>query len=78
MAEALGRSYAFSHKPRPALLSTGVFDEDAIRNDLRRTLEAARDCRLGIIVNDVHTLNNEPDRPPRRVQIAREEIEMQR
>ena len=34
MPEALGRSYAFSHKPRPALISTGVFDEDAIRNDL--------------------------------------------
>jgi hypothetical protein len=78
MAEALGGSYAFSHKPRPALLSTGVFDEEAIRNDLRRTLEVARDCRLRIIVKDVHTLNNERDRPRRWVQIAHEEIEMQR
>ena len=75
MAEAMGRDYVFSRKPKPTLISTGVFDEDAIRADLRETLEVARGCRLEIAMKDVHTLNNEPDRLARWVQMAREEIE---
>lgn len=74
MAEALGRDYVFSRKPNPTLISTGQFDEDAIRADLRETLEAAHGNRLEIIMKDVHTLNNEPERLARWVQIAREEI----
>ena len=74
MADALGRDLVFSRKPNPAMISTGVFDEDNIRADLRETLSIARDCRLEIIMKDVHTLNNEPDRLPRWVQLAREEI----
>ena len=75
MAEALGRDYVFSRKPNPTLISTGVFDEETIRNDLRQTLEAARGCRLEILMKDVHTLNDEPERLPRWVQIVREEID---
>ena len=74
MADALDRAVVFSRKPNPTLISTARFDEAAIRADLRQTLEAARDCRLEIIMKDVHTLNNEPERLPRWVQIAREEI----
>lgn len=74
MAEALGRKYVFSRKPNPSLISTGVFDEAAIRADIRHTLDAAKGCRLEIIMKDVHTLNNEPDRLERWVQIAREEM----
>jgi hypothetical protein len=74
MAEALGRDYVFSRKPNPTLISTGRFNEDAIRADLRQTLGVAGDCRLEIIMKDVHTLNNEPARLARWVEIAREEI----
>lgn len=74
MAEALGRDYVYSRKPNPALISTGDFDEAAIRNDIRETLNAAEGCRVEIIMKDVHTLNNEPERLARWVQIAREEI----
>ena len=74
MAEALGRDYVFSRKPNPSLISTGQFDEDTIRADLRETLEAAHGTRLEIIMKDVHTLNNESERLARWVQIAREEI----
>jgi hypothetical protein len=73
MAQAVGRNCVFSRKPNPTLISTQVFDEDAIRADLRQTIEAARDCRLEIVMKDVHTLNNEPERLPRWVQLAREE-----
>jgi hypothetical protein len=74
MAEALGRKYVFSRKPNPSLISTSVFDEAAIRADIRHTLDVARGCRLELIMKDVHTLNNEPDRLERWIQIAREEI----
>jgi hypothetical protein len=74
MAGALGRDYVFSRKPNPTLISTEKFDEDAIRADLRTTLEIANGCRLEIVMKDVHTLHNEPGRLARWVQIAREEV----
>lgn len=72
MAEALGQDYIFCRKPNPALISTGVFDEDAIREDLRTTLRVAGDCSLQLVMKDVHTLNNEPQRLGRWVTLARE------
>jgi hypothetical protein len=74
MARELGRDYVFSRKSSPTLISTGNFDEAAIRADLRKTLEAARGCRLEIIMKDVHTLNEEPGRLARWVELARAEI----
>jgi len=76
MAEACGRRYVYSRKPNPTQISTGRFDEDAIRADLRRTLDITRrcGCRTEIIMKDVHTLNDEPDRLARWVRLAREEI----
>lgn len=74
MARALERDFVFSRKPNPSLISTEQFDEDAIRRDLRDTLSIAHGCRLEIIMKDVHTLHNEPDRLARWVSIACEEI----
>jgi hypothetical protein len=71
MAEALGRDYIFCRKPNPAMISTGHFDEDAIREDLRTTLEVAGDCALELVMKDVHTLNDEPLRLGRWVELAR-------
>ena len=47
----------------------------AIRADIRRTLAVAKGCRIELIMKDVHTLRNEPERAARWVRIAREEIE---
>ncbi len=74
MAAACGRDIVFSRKPNPTLISTPRFDEAAIRADIRQTLESAGKCRLEIIMKDVRTLNNEPERIARWVQLAREEI----
>jgi len=76
LAPAFGERYVYSRKPNPTLISTGTFDEDAIRADLARTLELTAEarCRVEIIMKDVHTLNDEPDRLARWVRIAREEI----
>lgn len=74
LAKAFGRDYVFSRKPNPALISTGDFNEALIREDIRQTLEVTKGNRVEIIMKDVHTLNNEPDRLARWVQIAREEV----
>ena len=74
MAEACGRELVYSRKPNPATVSD-AWDEELLRSDIRRTLDVAGDCRLEIIMKDVHTLANEPDRLARWVAIARDEIE---
>jgi hypothetical protein len=74
MAHECGREIIFCRKPNPTLISTGTFDEDSIRRDIRTTLETAKHCALELVMKDVHTLNNQPSRLGRWVQIAREEI----
>ena len=74
MAEAMGRNYVYSRKPNPTLISTKKFDEDAIREDLRKTVRTAKNCNVEIVMKDVHTLAGEPWRMARWVQLAREVI----
>lgn len=74
MARECGREIVYSRKPNPALISTAVFDEAAIRRDLAKTLRAARGCRVELVMKDVHTVNNEPARAARWVELARDEI----
>ena len=41
IAEAMGNRYVYFRKPNPTLISTGRFDEEAIRADVRRTFDVA-------------------------------------
>jgi hypothetical protein len=78
MAERLAHGrYVYSRKPSPAMISTDSFDEELIRKDLRTTVELAKkhDVIVEISMKDVHTLNNQPHRLPRWVELAREEVE---
>ncbi|MBM3214623.1 hypothetical protein FJZ36_06885 [Candidatus Poribacteria bacterium] len=75
MADALADRYVFSRKPNPTLISTEVWHEDAIRDDLRHTLRVAEKCSLEIVMKDIHTLVGEPERAARWVQIAREVVD---
>jgi len=75
MADALGRDYVYSRKPNPAIISTENFDEDRIRQDVRTTLNAAKDCNVEIVMKDVHTLSGEPERAARWVALTREVIQ---
>lgn len=74
MAEALGSNYVYSRKPAPASISTGVFDEDRLREDIRTTLRTARGCNVEVVMKDVHTLNGEPERLGRWVALTRQVI----
>ena len=75
MADALGRDYVYSRKPNPAFISTEHFDDDLIREDIRKTFTTARNCNVEIVMKDVHTLAGEPQRMARWVKLARETIE---
>jgi len=74
MAKALGTDIIYSRKPNPTLISTDKFDEVAIRADIRKTLTTAKGCRIELIMKDVHTLNEQPGRLARWVELARETI----
>jgi hypothetical protein len=75
LARELKGKYVYSRKPAPSQISTAVFDEEAIRRDARHTFDVARGCNVEIIMKDVHTLANQPERLARWVRIAREEGE---
>ncbi|NUN94086.1 MAG: hypothetical protein HUU04_09945 [Verrucomicrobiae bacterium] len=73
LAQKLDGKYIFSRKPYPAHVCVG-FNEAAIRDDLRRTLACAKGQPTEIILKDTHTVQGEPWRLERWVEIAREEI----
>jgi hypothetical protein len=74
MSAYLGKEYIFSRKPNPTLIAV-EFDEAAIRKDLRETMNVAKrnSCNLEIIMKDTHTVQNDPTRIERWVNIAKEE-----
>ena len=74
MAQFLQNRYVYSRKAPPSLLAFPRIDEDAVRADIRATLEAARGCVLEIVMKDNHTLGRNPDNLVRWVRIAREQI----
>ena len=73
IADKLGENYVFSRKPNPATICVS-FDEEAIRKDIRETLEVTRGLQVQFMMKDTHTVQNDMKRIPRWVQIAREEI----
>lgn len=75
MARALEDRYVFCRKPHPALVSCDLFDEDAVRADLRATLEVTRGGQVELSLKDVHTLRGHPGRMKRWVELAREAID---
>lgn len=75
--EAMGRycrtrGVVYSRKPRPNLFMGPVFDEAAMRAHLEHTVACTADVRLEFILRDVYTVNNEPQRFVRFVELVRE------
>jgi len=73
-AEKLRNRFIFSWKPRPTMV-TDPYSPDAIRKEIRRTLEVAKGCVVEMILKDTHTCNNHPERMTEWVRIAQEEAE---
>jgi hypothetical protein len=76
MAEKMRNKYVFSRKPNPTLISTEKFNEELIDKDIKYTLglvEKYNIC-LEMIMKDVHTLSNQPERLARWVKMAKDLI----
>ena len=63
-AEAVGDSLVYSCKPSPAFLATDRWQPEAVRADLKHTLDiaAANGCSSEIILKDISTVSHEPQR----------------
>lgn len=63
-AEVLPQHIVMSNKPNPAILATTGFDADAARQDLERTIAAAKrhGRNLEMILKDVSTVQHDPKR----------------
>ena len=76
-AEKLPKKYIMSNKPSPAFLAEAVFDEKRVRDDIRRTMDAAAKNGLGLefILKDISTVCNQPQRLTRWAEIVMSEVE---
>ena len=76
MGEQLrGSKTIFHRKPSPNYLGVGTtLDEDAFRKHIRKSLLAARGCKVEITQRDVYTINHDVAKAKRYVDIIKEEI----
>ena len=76
-AEALPPHRVMSAKPSPAFLAGSSFDEEQVRKDLRKTIDAAKryNRNLELILKDISTIRNDPSRLWRWAEIAMEEVQ---
>lgn len=74
IARKLQGRYVYCRKVDPVPVCVD-FNEADIRADIRRTLQFAKDQPLEFILKDTKTVQHEPARLARWVQIAREEIQ---
>lgn len=74
-AQQIGQDYVLSYRPSPADMVGYGFDPDRIRTIIERDLRACGDCHVDITLKDVETVQSDPDRVRRWVQIVREVIE---
>lgn len=77
MGERLqGSKTIFHRKPSPNFLGVDpVLDEDAFRQHIRKSLLAARGCKMEITQRDVYTIHNNIPKAKRYIELIREEIE---
>jgi hypothetical protein len=71
-AEQIGRDYVLSWRPSPADMVCCGWDADRVRIIIRHGLDVSRGCAVHILLKDVETLQGEPDRLARWVQIVRD------
>ncbi|MGC9349859.1 MAG: hypothetical protein ACP5JG_17095 [Anaerolineae bacterium] len=73
-AEQIGQDYVLSYRPSPTEMVGYGFDPDKVRDILTRELEACGDCHVDITLKDVETVEGDPDRVRRWVDVTREVI----
>jgi hypothetical protein len=71
-AAQIGQDYVLSYRPNPSEMVGYGFKPNAIRETLKRDLEACGDCHVDITLKDVETVQGDGERVRRWVGIARE------
>ena len=73
-AEVIGNRYVIANKPNPALVATATLDEDAVRQTIKRTLDACKrnGCSADIVLKDISTVSHNVENLIRFEQIAME------
>lgn len=76
-AEEMPDYCVMSNKPNPAFLASGHLNEEVVREDIRRTIAAAKahNRSLELILKDISTVNHNPACLWRWQEIAMEEIQ---
>lgn len=78
MGERLRGSKVIYHR-KPAATFLGIsgkeLDEEAFRSYIRKSLHAARGCKMEITQRDVYTIDRNVEKARRYIQVIREEIE---
>ena len=64
MAQECGTDYVVSFKPNPAHLAMDGWDEHLVRNYLQKSLQKLQGCHVEIILKDITTLRQRPERLP--------------
>jgi len=62
MVEAAGDRYVLSYKPNPAILATDTWNPVRARHELAAVLDRTRGCVVEIIMKDITTVRDEPQR----------------
>ena len=75
-AEGLGTDYVLSYRPNPAEMGAVGFDEKKIKSILHRDMSImkANNCRFDITLKDMQTIENDPTRLKRWVELTREVV----
>jgi hypothetical protein len=74
-AEQIGGDYVISWRPNPTDMVCAAWDEGRVRRIIRDGLDACRGLNLHLHLKDVETVQGEPWRLRRWVEVVREEIE---
>ena len=68
----IGTDYVYTHKPNPSLVSMGVWDLDIAKRELEDALKKTRKNVVEINLQDLHTVQNQPERLTEWTQMAYE------
>jgi hypothetical protein len=71
-AEQIGTDYVLSWRPNPTDMVCAGFDEDLIKHTIRHGLEATKGCHVHVHLKDVETVQGEPERLAKWVQLVRD------
>jgi hypothetical protein len=74
-AEQIKRDYVISYRPSPASMVSYDFNPDRIRSILKKDLKSCQGCHVDITLKDVETVQGDPDRIRRWVELTRKVID---